>query len=164
MRQRLEKSGGLMILIIGAVSACSQQPLPQAQVASSASESNRLLEEVVGVPGDLLRPDQLPAESAKAADGDPIAAEKVASYYAFVDPKNKDTEFWIRIAIENGSALWIDLYAQSLVREGGIDRCRRALYFMRRAIELEPDRRSEFSARMDQLRSKPDCEPLKVSK
>jgi hypothetical protein len=162
MRQRLATSGNLMIVLMGAMAACTQQPHPQP--ASLTSIADEEPEEVPGVPRDLLRPDQLAAESAKAADGDPIAADKVASYYAFADPKNKDTDFWIRVAIENGSTSWIDLYAQNLVREGGADRCRRALYWMRRAIELEPDRQKDFSARMEYLKSRPGCEALRESK
>lgn len=157
MKCSLRYWSGLAAVVVAAA-ACSQQPQPPVTTPAPTSD---VASGVVAVPGDLLRPDQLAAESAKAADGDPLAAERVASYYAFADPKHKDTEFWIRVAIENGSILWIDSYARRLVADGGADRCRRALYWMRRARELQPDRASDFSALIEEFRSRPGCSELK---
>lgn len=156
MKRNLRDCSRLAALVV-AIVGCSQQPPPKGRTPVPTSDPQP---GAVAVPGDLLRQDQLATESVKAADGDPLAAEQVASYYAFVDPKNKDTEFWIRVAIENGSTLWIDLYAQRLAEEGGADRCRRALYWMRRAIDLQPEQSKTFSARIEELRSRPGCEAV----
>ena len=95
------------------LAGCSPQP-PQTMPSAPTSNPVPSTNQVAPVPGDLLRQDKLAAESSKDADGDLLAAEQVA--------------------IENGSTLWIDLYAQRVVAKGRADRCRRALYWMRRAI------------------------------
>lgn len=157
MKRSLRDWSWLAALVVAMV-GCSRQPPPQVRTPAPTSDPQP---GAMAVPGDVLRQDELATESVKAADGDPLAAERVASYYAFVDPKNKDTEFWIRVAIENGSTLWIDLYAQQLADEGGPDRCRRALYWIRRAVDLEPEKSSTFSARIEDLRSRLGCEVLR---
>src|SRR5262249_48241626 len=58
--------------------------------------------------------EELAEQAAKAVKGDPVAAGRVANYFAFLDPKNPDTDFWTQIAIENGNVEWIDAYAQQI--------------------------------------------------
>jgi hypothetical protein len=111
------------------------------------------------VPGNLISPEELPAESLRAADGDPVAADKVARYYSFADPSNKAGDFWIAVARENGSITWMDFEARRLAYAGGRYNCRRGLYWIRRAISLHPDKLDFLQRTLRTLEKMPDCQP-----
>lgn len=114
--------------------------------------------EVTAVPRDLIGDkEEFAEQAAKAVTGDPVAAGRVANYYAFLDPKNPDVDFWIRIAVENGNVEWIDLYAQQLSVRPDIYGCKRAIYWENRAIELSPDRKATYENRIRVMRSYQNC-------
>jgi len=73
-------------------------------------------------------------DAEKAIAGDPEAAERFIVGLQETDERDE----WIRMGAENGSPGLMALYAQLLQEKGGARRCKRALFWLGRATEVNP--------------------------
>lgn len=106
-------------------------------VSSTPSvENNPIPEEVLHHHVDAAG---LQADAKLALNGDSHAAERVVVALGTV-PSHElgDRAEWIRIGAENGSPGLMALYAQLLHEKGGSKECERALFWLRRATEVNP--------------------------
>ncbi len=102
------------------------------------------------------RPSDLHRLKIKAVDGDAEAAAWVVEYYSMMKPDaREENAFWFEVAVENGSSLWIDTKAQELAHEGGVYKCRRAIFLEQRAISFNPKERAVYEAHIKSF--EPQC-------
>jgi hypothetical protein len=135
-RQRCP-AAALLLVVCLAAEGCGRHDqksdeAPNAQSADLVSQSRFYLDR-----------DALSVQVAHALDGDPDAADRVFMHYTTVDPNDEATLlYWMRIAVENGNAGYMKLYALTLRDSGGDGACRRALFWLRRSAELVPGMKS----------------------
>jgi hypothetical protein len=78
----------------------------------------------------------------RGMEGDPAAALAVAEHYANVNSTSgREAGFWWQIAAENGEADGMQMHGVRLWREGGREKCARAVFWLKRAITVRKDAR-----------------------
>lgn len=116
-------------------------------VSDSSQDANR--NDITGASQFYLGDEALRREIEHALDGDEEAADRVYMHFTTFQPNDRDTLlFWMRVAVENGSAGYMNLYASALYEQGGEERCRRALFWLRRSSQTAP----ELAERNERLR------------
>lgn len=99
--------------------ATSDEPIVDIAVASSASLTDEDLEEY----------------SRAASSGDGHAAYLVVVHYEMAALDRRNGEYWSQIAAENGDADGMVSYASYLMDVADRDRCRRAIFWVKRAVQ-----------------------------
>ena len=158
-----------LALIVSVLFACSHKQAPanadasgDGHIEGGASRSSKTVSNALPTLIDPLyllnHPEQFSLVAAKAADGDAEAASAVVEYYAMVKVSETaefeaDYNFWFQVAVENGSALWIDTKAKMLAETSNEYRSRRAVYLERRAAVLQPETRERFEKTIESFKS-----------
>ena len=87
----------------------------------------------LGVAGRSLPPAELERAKAAALAGDGKGANAVSVHFG-IDGKQKERDYWFRIAVENEDPYALQEYAAKLWMSGGERNCHRARFFTDKAI------------------------------
>jgi hypothetical protein len=138
-----KNSAGLPLALCAMIAmvACSKDAeVDDRHAASTASAetlviSDEPIDEIAGVAPASLAEEALEKYSRAALDGDGRAAYLVVVHYEMAALDRRNGEYWSQIAAENGDVDGMVNYARRLMDVADRDRCRRAIFWLKRAVQ-----------------------------
>jgi hypothetical protein len=138
-----KNSAGLPVALCAmlAMAACSKDgEVDDRHAASTASAetlviSDEPIDEIAVVAPASLTEQDLVKYSRAALDGDGQAAYLVVVHYEMAALDRCNGEYWSQIAAENGDVDGMVNYARRLMDVADRDRCRRAVFWVKRAVQ-----------------------------
>jgi hypothetical protein len=139
------------------LAACSKRtPDPQTIAAADrgGAAASGAAQGIIGASVAALTENQLKERSMAALDGDAGAAVQVMMYYQMWMLDRRNAEYWAQIAAENGDWVAMAGYASYLMDFVDPERCRRAAYWIKRALAVAPEERIRLTESAQEIKEK----------